>query len=390
MPNPEPPKTHRYRRALEGLLGVPATEGNRIDVLRNGCQIFPAMLEAIEEAESTIDFLTFVYWTGEVADRFARALAERAATGVRVRVLLDGVGARLMDRGLIHEMEEAGAHVEWFRKPNALRPWEVNHRTHRKVLICDEDIAFTGGVGIAEEWDGDARDESEWRDTHFRIRGPAVDGLRAAFLHNWVETERQPIFDEHDRFPEQPELGSTCVQVIRGAAEVGWSDVAMLVRALIDLSTERLWLTTAYFAPDHVVSDKLCAAAARGVDVRVLLPGPHADKRFVQLAAEAEYASLLEAGVRIWNYQPTMLHAKVLTVDSVVSSIGSANLNSRSMSLDEELNVVAFDPDLTAILESHFEEDLERSVPIEPDRWEKRGIVQRAKEAAVTVLDREI
>ena len=197
----------RVRRTLEGVLGVPATEGNRITVLRNGDEIFPAMLEAITSATVTIDLLTVVYWKGEIGTRFARALSNRARAGVRVRVLLDGWGAHPIDRDLVREMQQCGVRVQWFRPLRRFRPTEVGHRTHRKVLIVDESIGFTGGVGISDLWLGDARNPDEWRDTHFRVEGPAVDGLRAAFLDNWVESDSEIYDCQHDQFPEQPKPG---------------------------------------------------------------------------------------------------------------------------------------------------------------------------------------
>ena len=378
----------RIRRTLEGVLGVPATEGNRVDVLRNGDQIFPAMFEAIDAAEHTIDFLTFVYWTGEVGDELGRRLAARAADGVRVRVLLDAWGAHTMDKQVLSRIEDAGAHVHWFRPLHRLRPSQFNHRTHRKVLITDEAAAFTGGVGIADCWRGDARDESEWRDTHFRIEGPAVDGLRAAFLDNWAETD-QGLFDQGvDRFPDQPKPGRAVVQCVRGASETGWSDVATLFRALLQLASQRIRVATAYFVPDDDLNARLLDAAGRGVEIDILLPGPHADKRFVQLAGEREYGALLEGGIRVWNFQPSMLHAKVMTVDGCVVNIGSANLNMRSVALDEEINVVVIDEELTTTLEEHFDEDLDRSVRIEPGRWERRSSTQRMAEAVVRPIRR--
>ena len=378
----------RIRRTLEGVLGVPATEGNRVRVLRNGDQIFPAMLEAIDQAEHTIDFLTFVYWTGQVGEEFGRHLCDRAKAGVRVRVLLDAWGSHTMDKQVLVRLEDAGAQVRWFRPLRRLRPGQVNHRTHRKVLITDEAVGFTGGVGIADCWQGDAGNENEWRDTHFRIEGPAVDGLRAAFLDNWAETGPE-LFDESiDRFPDQPQPGSSLVQCVRGASEVGWSDVATLFRALLQLANERIRITTAYFVPDAELTDRLCAATARGVEIDILLPGPHADKRFVQLAGEAEYDRLLECGVRLWHYQPSMIHAKVMTVDRCVASVGSANLNTRSVALDEEINAVVIDDEIVAELDAHFEDDLERSVRIEPGRWERRPVWQRTAERIVTPVRR--
>jgi cardiolipin synthase A/B len=373
----------RVRRNLEGVIGVPATEGNRIDVLRNGDEIFPAMLEAIDRAEHTVDLLTFVYWAGDIGTTFAERLAERARRGVRVRVLLDAYGARTIDHPLVDLMDEAGVQVRWFRPLRRLHPTQFNHRTHRKVMIVDEEVSFTGGVGIADEWKGDARDEHEWRDTHFRLWGPAVDGLRAAFLDNWTETDPEIFSDEVDRFPDQPKPGSAIVQCVRSASERGWGEVDTLFRTLLQLAETRVRIATAYFVPDHELVQRLCDAHHRGVEVQILLPGPHADKRFVQIAGEHRYAELLSNGIEIWNYQPSMLHAKVMTVDGFVANIGSANLNRRSIALDEEVNLVALDRELTAKLDAHFEEDLARSVRIERRRWSSRSAVQQLAERLV-------
>ena len=376
------------RRTIEGVVGVPATEGNRIDVLRNGDEIFPAMLDCIENAERTIDFLTFVYWTGEIGREFAMRLAERARSGVRVRVLLDAWGAHPMEHTLIEAMDDAGVHIRWFRPMGRLRLGTINHRTHRKVMIVDEATGFTGGVGIADEWQGDARSPEEWRDTHFRVAGPAVDGLRAAFLDNWAETD-PVLFDESvDRFPTQPQPGDTIVQCVRGASETGLSDVATLLAALVQSARECIRVATAYFVPDDDLTDRFCDAADRGVQVQLLLPGPHADKRFVQLAGERMYPRLLDHGVELWNFQPSMMHAKIMTVDGVLANVGSANLNARSTSCDEEINVVALDAELVRILDQHFDEDLERSVRIEQGRWQRRSLVQRTAEGLVAPIRR--
>jgi cardiolipin synthase len=380
--------TERIRRTIEGVIGVPATEGNRVDVLRNGDEIFPAMLESIEGANNTVDLLTFVYWEGRIGREFANALAARARDGVRVRVLLDAWGSRPIERTLLGMMERAGVTVRWFRPLNRLRPWQVNHRTHRKVMIVDEATGFTGGVGIADEWLGNAENASQWRDTHFRLAGPAVDGLRAAFLDNWVEADAE-LFDEYiDRFPEQPRAGSAVVQCVRGASETGDSDIYTLFRTLCDLAEQRIRLATAYFVPDAEMVERLTHAVERGVEVELMLPGPHADKRFVQMASEATYATLLDAGVKIWTFQPSMLHAKIMTVDGRVSNVGSANLNARSTKLDEEINIVAIDQPLTEILDRHYDEDLARCVRMDAGQWEQRSPVQRLVESAVAPIKR--
>jgi len=379
-------RADEIRRTLEGVIGVPATEGNLVDVLVNGDQIFPAMLEAIGEARRTIDLLTFVYWRGGIGTKFADALSDKAGSGVRVRVLLDAWGASSIDPGLVSEMEDAGVRVRWFRPLHRLQPTKVNHRTHRKVMIVDEETGFTGGVGIADEWRGDARSEDEWRDTHFRVRGPAVDGLRAAFLDNWLETDPEVFDASVDRFPDQPQPGGAVIQCVRGASEVGWSDISTLLLALLQLAKDRIRITTAYFVPDDELIGQLSAASDRGVKVEILLPGPHGDKRFVQLAGQAIYEQLLEHGVRIWHYQPTMLHAKIMTVDGLVANVGSANFNARSTELDEEINLVALDPDLVRQLDRQFDADLERSEEIQPGRWEDRSVGRRVLEGITRPL----
>ncbi|MET7290267.1 phospholipase D-like domain-containing protein [Streptomyces sp. NPDC005573] len=380
-------RKQRLRRRLERLIGVAATEGNELLPLRNGDEIFPAMLGAIRSARHTIDMMTFVYWRGRIARDFAVALADRARSGVRVRLLLDGFGAKEIEPELLDLMTGAGVQVAWFRKPAWLSPFRQNHRCHRKALIVDEHTAFTGGVGIAEEWCGDARDAGEWRDTHVQVRGPAVDGVAAAFAQNWAESHDE-LFDDRDRFTEHPQAGSAVVQVVRGSASIGWQDMQTLIRVMLNSAEERFRLATAYFAPDGYFIDLLCATARRGVQVEILLPGPHTDQRACQLAGQRHYARLLEAGVRIRQFQPTMMHAKIITVDSVASLIGSTNFNRRSMDHDEEVMLAVLDEDFTASLDRDYDADLERSTDIDLTRWRRRAVLQRAKEAAVTPIRR--
>ncbi|NLU74226.1 cardiolipin synthase B [Streptomyces sp. HNM0575] len=372
----------RIRRRLERLIGVAATEGNALRVLRNGDEIFPAMLEAIRAAEHTVDMMTFVYWRGEIARDFADALSDRARHGLRVRLLLDGFGSRLIEQELLDRMSGAGVDVVWFRKPLWISPVKQNHRCHRKVLVVDETVAFTGGVGIAEEWCGDARHEGEWRDTHIRVSGPAVDGITAAFAQNWAECRRE-LFDERDRSVAHEAEGRSVVQVVRGSASFGWQDMQTLLRVVLESATSHVKLATAYFAPDDYFIELLCATARRGVELDILLPGPHTDKRVCQLAGQRYYSDLMAAGVRIWQYQPTMMHAKIITMDGAVSLVGSTNLNRRSLDHDEEVMLVVLDESFTATLEEHFAEDLADSTGIRAKRWRGRALGQRMQEAAV-------
>ena len=380
-------RQQELRRVLEGIIGIPFTEGNALRVLRNGDEIFPAMLDAIRGAQHTVDLMTYVYWKGDVAHEFAQALSERARAGARVRLLLDAIGGFQIEKGLVEAMDRAGVQVEWFRRPFVKSPFKHNHRCHRKVLVVDETVAFTGGVGIAEEWCGDARDETEWRDTHVEVRGPAVDGLAAAFAQNWGETGR-PLLGAADRFPGHPPEGPSVCQVVRGSAHIGWDDMQTLFHTVLRMAESRVQLQTAYFAPSQIFIDELCDLPRRGVEVDVLLPGPHADKRVAQLASEQAYEDLTDCGVRVWNYQPTMLHTKVMTVDGALGLIGSSNFNRRSLDHDEEVALVVLDTDVVRTFEQQFREDLERSERIDPERWANRSRLQRVQEAAMAPIRR--
>lgn len=376
------------RQTLEAVLGIPFTDGNRVEVLRNGDEIFPAMLDAIAGARSSIEFLTFVYWTGDIARRFADALSERAQAGVAVRVLLDGIGARPMRHDLIEEMEDAGVEVRWFRKPPAWRVWSLDNRTHRKVLVVDGAVAFTGGVGIAEEWEGNARDPSEWRDSHFRVEGPAVHGIHGAFWGNWMEVE-QTVQEALSAVRPQDRPGEASVQIVRSTASIGWSDIAMLIDCLICLAEKRLRICTAYFAPDDMTVRQLIGAAERGVRVEIMIPGDHIDTRTSELAGSEAFEPLMQAGVKMWRYQRTMMHTKLITVDDTVACIGSPNFNQRSMRQDDEIAMVVHDDVLVRTLDGHFDEDLEVCEPIRLHRWRGRGPLRRVREGLARIVRRE-
>lgn len=380
-----PRHVEHLRTRLEGLLGIPFTNGNAITALRNGCRIFPAMLESIDAARSTVELLTFVYWTGEIAERMADALAKKAREGVEVRLLLDALGARPMRHDLLERMRTAGVDIRWFRPFSTWKVWQANHRTHRKILVVDGRVGFTGGVGIAEEWEGDARDPSEWRDTHFRVEGPAVHGLRGAFFGNWAETGRSAM--QQNVFIEpQPQVGDVAVQVVRSTACVGWSDIATLLDGIIALAKRRLRIATAYLAPDEYWLEIFQRAIDRGVEVEILIPGPYNDKRVSELAGAEQIGSLLEMGVRMWRFQPTMLHSKILTLDGVAACVGSANFNQRSIAKDDEVAMFVLDGELTATLDAHFEQDLERSEPTTLEDFRSRGFLRRLRETAAKPL----
>lgn len=391
MTAPNDATTLRWTDRLHGLIGAPPTLGNSVIVLKNGDAIFASMLEAIRSAQRAVDFVTFVYWQGDIAVEFARVLSDAAERGCKVRVLLDSLGARKIPPGLIDDMRSAGCEVRWFRPlfdgavPKLV---EANRRTHRKILVCDGAVGFCGGVGIAEEWTGDARNQHEWRDTHLKIQGPAVAGLLTAFLDNWAD-QYDDGFDPRNEYEiDFSEVGDTTCFVVRGSAETGASDVWRLLMTLVSLAEKDLRIATAYFNPDEHMIRELEAAVERGVVVTLLVPGEHADKRFIQIAGEQSYQRLLDAGVDIRAYEVSMMHAKVITVDGIVATVGSTNFNQRSMQHDEEANVVIVDANVVATLNEHLDDDVAHSVELDPSKWADRSIPQKMAERVSTVVER--
>jgi cardiolipin synthase len=390
LQDPPAPGTADFARMVEALTGAPLWQGNRLTVLRNGCEIFPAMLEAIRSARQTVNFATYVYWTGSIAPEFAEALAERAEAGVEVNVLLDAVGAARMDRSLVALLQRAGATVAWFRPPRWYTLHKLNNRTHRKILVVDGGVGFTGGVGIAEEWTGNCEDPQHWRDTHVRVEGPAARDLLGGFLDNWAEATGC-ILSGPRHLPDVHGFDDGIqVQVTRSTAEKGATDAEQLFYAAIACARERIWLTTAYFAPRPAFVDALCDAARRGVDVRVLGNGPHLDKQVVRHAGRRHYRPLLECGVRLFEYQRTMLHAKTLLVDSGWATVGSINCDNRSFALNDELNLSLRDRAIVAELEKHFLADLDDARELDLAAWRARGPVAGARELGGALIRREL
>lgn len=358
-------RASRLRLAVEASIGRIFSTGNKVEVLKNGDEIFPSMLEAIGGAENAIEFVTFVYWKGQIAHDFASALARKARSGVGVRVVIDGFGSLPMPDELIEMMKSAGVVVERFRPVVRWKVWESDHRTHRKLLIVDNRIGFTGGVGIAEEWTGDAGGPDEWRDTHFRVEGPAVVGMRAAFLSDWRDCGHSIDISDIDlSVPEGS--GSIDMAVIDGSAQIGFNDAERVLEAVIAAAQHRVLVQTPYFNPAPELSELLVAAVERGVAIDVCIPGPHIDKRISAVVAEDCVQPLIAAGVSIWIYQPTMMHVKAVVVDGVLSLVGSVNVNRRSVEKDEEVAVAILDESIATTLEGHFQEDIDRSVPYSP------------------------
>jgi cardiolipin synthase len=379
-----------FLRAAEALTAAPISDGNDVELLVNGDRIFPAFLETIEQAERTVNLLTYVYWRGDIAHEVAALLCRRAKDGIEVNVLLDWVGTAKMDSGLIDRMRDAGVCVAKFRplKPYAIR--RLNNRTHRKLLIADGRVGMTGGVGIAEEWTGDAQDPEHWRDTHVRVRGPVVRHLQGAFAENWLEATGDALVGSGYLPNLEPVSDGGPMQVVRSKSGVGDTNVEALYFLAIESARETLDLTAAYFAPRPAFVQVLGDAAQRGVCVRLLVPGPHIDKEFVRIAGRGAYDALLDCGVEIYEYQPTMLHAKTLCIDGAWASVGSVNFDNRSFQLHDEATLCVQSERFAALLAEQFESDLDASEAIRPGSFARRGLHHRAAERALTLVRREL
>ena len=384
------PSTLGFLRAAEALTGAPISWGNDVELLINGDRIFPVYLDTIRSARRSVALTTYAYWRGDIAREVAAACCERARAGVDVRVVLDAVGAIKMESSLVSDMEAAGAHVLRFRPPKPYAVRRLTNRTHRKLLIADGRVGMTGGVGIAEEWTGNAQDPEHWRDTHVRVRGPVVRGLMGAFAENWLEGTGEVLAGDQ-WLPDLEEIeGGGPMQVVRSRATVGDTNVEALYFLAIAAARRSLDLTAAYFAPRPAFTDALVQAARRGVRVRVLIPGAHIDKAFVRVAGRAVYEDLLAAGIELWEYLPTMLHAKTMVVDGVWSSVGSVNFDNRSFQLHDEATLAVLSERFAGELTDQFERDLRAAERIEAGRWKGRPVRQRAAERALSLARREL
>ncbi|MGI8777939.1 MAG: phospholipase D-like domain-containing protein [Acidimicrobiales bacterium] len=374
------PGTPEFSRLLEAMTTAPLRGGNRVKVMRNG-RTLVGMIEAISSAKTTIDLSSYIYWPGRTADDFTAALVERARSGVDVNVVIDAYGSAKLHRGHLDRLKDAGATVNMFRPPRWYTLDKMNNRMHRRLLIVDGTVGFAGGVGIADVWTGDAEDPEHWRETHLRIEGPALLDVFGAFAENWVEATDEIAGGRHVPEPHRGFDDGVGVQVTRGTPTGGPTGTTQLFFMAIAGARRRLWLTTAYFAPDPAFEDVLCAAAGRGVDVRILVNGQKVDKEVARQAGQRSYAKLAEAGARIFEYDRTMLHAKVLLVDDEWANIGSSNFDSRSFDHDLEVNVSVIDAGIVSELEADFLDDVESSSEFDLDLWRKRPLRKRVGEA---------
>lgn len=370
----------QFLRSMGQLLGPQFLSGNRTTSLINGDEIFPAMLEAIHGAEKTINFETYIYWSGDIGEKFADALTERARAGVKVHLLLDWLGAGKISSAYVQEMEEAGVEIERYHPLHWFNLSRINHRTHRKLLIVDGKVGFTGGVGIADLWEGNAEDTDHWRDSHFRLEGPAVAQMQAAFLDNWLKTQPEVLHGE-DYFPALKPVGDDLAQVFMSSPHEGSESIRLMYLLSIAAARKNIRLSAAYFVPDELARQQLVAARERGVEIEIILPGSKTDSKLVRYASRGDWGELLKAGVKIYEYEPTMYHCKVMIVDDVWVSVGSANFDTRSFRLNDEANLNVFSPGFAARQIIVFENDKSKSRQISFSHWKRRSIWKQVKES---------
>ena len=371
-----------FERALGSLLGPGIVGGNAVTELLNGDQIFPPMLAAIQGAKKSITFETYIYWSGDIGKQFADALSERARAGVRVHVLLDWVGSAKMDESYLTEMKEAGVQIEKFHKPHWYNLARLNNRTHRKLLVVDGQVAFTGGVGIAPQWMGNAQNPDHWRDSHYLVRGPVVAQMQATFLDNWLKVTGKVLHGDL-YFPplaQDPPAGSQKAQMFSSSPSSGSESMQLMYHLAITAAERSIDLSVAYFVPDELTQKHLMDALARGVRVRFITPGEHTDTDTVKAASRATWGPLLQAGALIYEYQPTMYHCKVMIVDQLLVSVGSTNFDNRSFRLNDEANLNVYDAAFAKRQTEVFEDDLKRSRRVTYEEWLNRPLREKAHE----------
>ena len=379
----------QFRRELGVLLGPPLLEGNAGLNLENGDDIFPAMLAAIRGAQQSITFESYIYWSGNVGREFAEALAARASAGVNVHVLMDWVGSQKMDEQLLDLMRGAGVQVERYHPLRWYHLTRMNNRTHRKLLVVDGKVGFTGGVGIADLWSGHAQDPNHWRDSHYRVQGPVVAQMQTAFSDNWIKATGEVLQGER-YFPSQSTAGEALAQVFTSSPSGGADSMMLMYLMAISSSTKRIDLAASYFVPDSLTRQVMLDALKRGVQIRIIVPGEHIDTEVVRKASRAKWGELLANGAKIHEYAPTMFHCKTLIVDGLLVSVGSTNFDNRSFRLNDEANLNIYDATFADKVTQVFEADLKRAKLVTYQMWLDRPVHEKIMENALAVFSSQL
>jgi cardiolipin synthase A/B len=379
----------RFQRSMSHLFGSPVIPGNRVTALLNGDESFPAMLEAIRSARRSITLEAYIFWPDSMGRVFSAALAERARAGVATHLLLDGMGSKKMSDSLIDHMRQAGVRIERFRPLRWYNLDRVNHRTHRKLLVVDGRVGFTGGLGIADLYLGHAQDRDHWRDGQFRAEGPVVGQLQAAFLDNWIETGGE-LLHGTDYFPPLDSTGGALAHAVHSSPGDGTENLRLMYHLAIASAGRSILIGNPYFVPNTLAVEMLVEARRRGVRVEIIVPGPITDAGLVRRASRAKWGPLLEAGVRIYEYQPTMYHNKVMVVDDYWVSVGSANLDNRSFRFNDEANLNVFDEAFARAQAEIFAQDRARSRQVTLEEWRGRPLTERIEEMVAWALRRQL
>jgi cardiolipin synthase A/B len=379
----------QFEREMGTLLGPAILPDNKITALQNGDEIFPAMLKAIRAAQFTIDFETYIYWSGRTGEEFAQALIERSRAGVKVHLMLDWLGSEKMAPQLLTQMKDASVEVERYHALHWYSLGKLNNRTHRKVLIVDGKIGFTGGVGIADEWTGHAQDPDHWRDMHFLIEGPVVAQFQAAFLDNWIKTTGRVLSGEA-YFPALASAGELKMHMFMSSPAGGSESMRLMYLMAITAAEKSIDIEAAYFIPDSLMSRELIKARARGVRIRILLPDKHIDSETVRIASKRAWGPLLQSGVEIHEYEPTMLHCKMLIFDRYMVSVGSTNFDMRSFELNDEASLNVYDAKFAQRMTDVFEEDLKSSNPYNFQQWQQRPRLEKIAEVVLIPIKSQL
>ena len=393
-PPADPLDSERFRRTLSALAGSALHAGNQVQVLANGEIFYEAELEAIREARDSIHLEAYIFQRGEVSRRFLEAMAERAAAGVAVRMVLDAVGCFLTTRKYLAPLIRAGGHVEFYHPIRVRNLPRINNRTHRELLIIDGRVGFLGGAGFADHWlrphGHGPRKKPRWRDTMFRVEGDIVCEMQSVFAENWLESSGRILFDSR-YFPSWERKGPTEAMIVGSSPTFGRSTRnRMLYQTLLASAQRSIHITTPYFLPDRSARSELIRAIReRGVRVVILTPGRHSDHLLTRRSSRRLYGELLRAGASIHEYQPSMLHAKVVVVDGAWSIVGSTNFDNRSFGLNDEVNLAAYCPELAARLEEDFALDLAQSRQVSYQNWRRRPFVERGHELLGWLLERQ-
>lgn len=375
----------QFERALGSLLGPGLTHGNEVTELLNGDQIFPPMLASIRAAQKSITFETYIYWSGDIGKQFADALAERARAGVKVHVLLDWVVSAKIEDSYLDEIKSAGVQIEKFHKPQWYNLARLNNRTHRKLLVVDGKVGFTGGVGIAPAWVGHAQDPDHWRDSHYLVRGPAVAQMQATFLDNWLKVTGKVLHGDV-YFPPLAAVGTQKAQMFSSSPSSGSESMQIMYHLAITAADHSVDLSVAYFVPDALTRELLLDALKRGVRVRLITPGENTDTETVKAASRATWGELLQAGAEIYEYGPTMYHCKVMIVDQLLVSVGSTNFDNRSFRLNDEANLNVLDAKFAQRQTKVFEDDIQQSRRVTYEAWLDRPLREKLAEKMTGLL----